>query len=127
MNSRVRDGSALEKTAAYSRAARSGNTIAVSGTAALSDDGVALFPGDIYPQTLEALNRALRAAEKLGAKPSDVIRTRIYLAPDTDWQAAVRAHGEVFEGLDPANTTVFVAGFIPKGCLVEVEIDAVVD
>ena len=55
MNSRVRDGSAFEKTAAYSRAARSGNVIAVSGTAALSEDGVALYPGDVYAQTLEAL------------------------------------------------------------------------
>ena len=81
MNSRLRDGSAFEKTAAYSRAARSGNAIAVSGTAALSEDGVALYPGDVYAQTLEALSRGLQAAEKLGAKPSEVIRTRIYLAP----------------------------------------------
>ena len=62
-----------------------------------------------------------------GRSRSEVIRTRIYLAPDTDWRAAARAHGEVFAGLDPANTTLFVAGFIPAGCLVEIEIDAVVD
>ena len=29
-----------------------------------------------------------------------------------------------FEGIDPANTTLFVAGFIPEGVLVEVELDA---
>jgi enamine deaminase RidA (YjgF/YER057c/UK114 family) len=127
MSSRVRDGSAFERTAAYSRAARAGNVIAVSGTAALSEDGVALFPGDVHAQTREALTRAVEAVRKLGGTPGDVIRTRIYLAPDTDWRAAVRAHGELFEGIDPANTTLYVAGFIPAGCLVEVELDAVVE
>jgi hypothetical protein len=47
------------------------------------------------------------------------------LAPGSDWEGAVRAHREVFEGLNPANTTYFVAGFIPEGVLVEVELDAV--
>ena len=44
-----------------------------------------------------------------------------------DWHAAVRAHGEAFAGVDPANTTYFVAGFIPEGVLVEVELDAIVE
>ena len=36
----------------------------------------------------------------------------------------MRAHRELFEGVDPANTTLYVAGFIPPGVLVEVELDA---
>ena len=55
------------------------------------------------------------------------MRTRLYLAPEADWRGAVRAHAEAFAGIDPANTTLFVAGFIPEGVLVEVELDAVVD
>ncbi len=39
----------------------------------------------------------------------------------------MRAHGEAFAGVDPANTTYFVAGFIPEGVLVEVELDAIVE
>ena len=42
-----------------------------------------------------------------------------------DWEAAVRAHGEVFGSIRPANTTYFVAGFIPD-VLVEVELEAIV-
>jgi hypothetical protein len=59
------------------------------------------------------------------AGTADVIRTRLFLVEDCDWHGAVRAHGEVFAGIDPANTTYLVAGFIPEGVL-EVELDTVV-
>jgi enamine deaminase RidA (YjgF/YER057c/UK114 family) len=122
---RIRDGGAFENTAGYSRAVRHGNHVSVSGTAALGPEGV-LFPGDTYRQTAEALRRALAAAAKLGASPPEVLRTRLLLAPGCDWRAAIRAHGEVFATDRPANTTYFVAGFIPDGVLVEIELDAII-
>jgi enamine deaminase RidA (YjgF/YER057c/UK114 family) len=122
----VSDGSSFEQLAGYARAVRIGSHVAVSGTAALSD-GVVLHPGDTYAQTREALVRALAAADELGAAASDVLRTRLLLVTGCDWHGAVRAHGEVFAGIEPANTTYFVAGFIPEGVLVEVELDAVLE
>ena len=123
---RFRDGSAFESTAGYSRAVRHGRHVFVSGTAALGPDGV-LHPGDAYAQTVEAIRRALAAAAELGAKRTDVMRTRLLLAPNCDWQGAVRAHGEAFAPEGPANTTYYVAGFIPDGVLVEIELDALID
>lgn len=120
----VRDGGGFEEAAAYSRAVRIGNHVAVSGTAPM-DHGVVLYPGDAYAQTRVAIEKALKAAADLGARPDDVIRTRMLLAAGSDWHAAVRAHGEAFAGIEPANTSYFVAGFIPEGVLVEVELDAV--
>jgi enamine deaminase RidA (YjgF/YER057c/UK114 family) len=114
-----RDGGGFEEAAAYSRAVRIGPHVAVSGTAARGG-------GDAYTQTTEALGRALAAAAELGAGIGDVLRTRLLLAQGCDWEGAVRAHREAFEGVNPANTTYFVAGFIPEGVLVEVELDAVV-
>jgi enamine deaminase RidA (YjgF/YER057c/UK114 family) len=114
-----REGGGFEEAAAYSRAVRIGPHVAVSGTAAR--DG-----GDAYTQTAEALRRALAAAAELGAGAGDVLRTRLLLAQGCDWEGAVRAHREVFVGVNPANTTYFVAGFIPEGVLVEVELDAIV-
>ena len=119
MRTEFREGGGFEEAAAYSRAVRIGPHVAVSGTAAR--DG-----GDAYTQTAEALARALAAAAELGAATGDVLRTRLLLAAGCDWEGAVRAHREVFEGVNPANTTYFVAGFIPEGVLVEVELDAVV-
>ena len=84
-------------------------------------------PGDTYAQTRSSLERALAAVERLGGSPEDVIRTRMFLTRSADWRGSVRAHRELFGGIDPANTTLYVDGFIPDGILVEVEVDAVVE
>jgi enamine deaminase RidA (YjgF/YER057c/UK114 family) len=98
---------------------RIGEHIAVSGTAARRG-------GDTHTQTAEAIERALAAAAKLGTAKEDVLRTRLLLVHGCDWKGAVRAHAEAFAGIDPANTTYFVSGFIPEGALVEFELDAIV-
>jgi enamine deaminase RidA (YjgF/YER057c/UK114 family) len=122
----VSEGSDFERLAGYARAVRVGSHVAVSGTAALSD-GVVLHPGDAYGQARAAIDKALASAAQLGASAGDVIRTRLLLVQGCDWRGAVRAHGETFVGIDPANTTYFVAGFVPDGVLVEVELDAIVE
>jgi enamine deaminase RidA (YjgF/YER057c/UK114 family) len=124
---RFHDGSAFEAMASYSRATRSGPFVVVSATAALGESGQPLYPGDTYGQTKLALQRALAAAEQLGAVPNDTLRTRVYFTPSADWRDGIRAHQEVFEGVDPANTTLFVVGFPVDGALVEVEVEAWVD
>ena len=123
---RVRSGTPFEHLAGYSRAVRRGPLVVVSGTAALDAAGRALHPGDSYAQTQEGITRALEACAQLGAEPGDVIRTRLFLAPQADWRAAVTAHGDAFRGIDPANTTVTVHSLIPQDCLVEVELEAVI-
>jgi enamine deaminase RidA (YjgF/YER057c/UK114 family) len=117
---RYREGGGFEEAAAYSRAVRQGNHVAVSGT---SD---ATSP-DAYEQAREVIARALAAAAELGARREDVLRTRLLLAPGCDVDGVVRAHAEAFRGAEPANTTYFVGGLVPEGALVEVELDAVVD
>lgn len=120
----MRDGLGWEAEAGYSRAARRGNLIAVSGTTATGPDGAALHPGDTFAQTRVALERALDAVQALGGRVDDIIRSRLFLAPEADWSAAGRAHHEVLGHVAPANTTLFVAGLIGKDFLVEVELDA---
>ena len=120
MRKTYREGGGFEEAAAYSRAVRIGQHVAVSGTAAREG-------GDAYEQTREAIARALAGAAELGASKEDVLRTRLLLTPGCDWQGAIRAHAEAFAGVEPANTTYFVSGFIPDGVLVQVELDAIVD
>jgi enamine deaminase RidA (YjgF/YER057c/UK114 family) len=121
---RYREGAGFEEAAGYSRAARHGSRIAVSGTGDVAGDGTVDHPGDTYGQTRASLERALAAVERLGGQREDVIRTRVYLAPRAEWREAVRAHREMLGGVDPANTTFFVAGFVAEEMLVEVEVDA---
>jgi enamine deaminase RidA (YjgF/YER057c/UK114 family) len=121
---RHRDGTGWEREAGYARAARHGRRIAVSGTTSNGPGGGVAFPGDTHAQTRHALTLAMRAVAALGGGPADVIRTRIYLAPGAEWEAAARAHREVLGHVAPANTMLYVAGLIGDGYLVEVEVDA---
>lgn len=111
-------GGGAEKLAGYARAVRTGAWISVSGTAPESR-------GDVREQTLDAFRIALAAVEHFGGSVRDVARTRVFLAAGCDWRGAAEAHRELFGEVTPANTTLFVAGFIPDGVLVEVEVDAV--
>jgi enamine deaminase RidA (YjgF/YER057c/UK114 family) len=97
---------------------RTGRWISVSGTAPEAR-------GDVREQTADAFRIALTAVEHFGGSVEDIARTRIFLAAGCDWRGAAEAHKELFGDVTPANTTLFVAGFIPEGVLVEVEIDAV--
>ena len=113
-----RTGGGAEDLAGYARAIRTGSWISVSGTAPESR-------GDVREQTLDAFRIALSAVEHFGGTVENVARTRIFLAAGCEWRGAAEAHKELFGEVTPANTTLFVAGFIPEGVLVEVEIDAV--
>jgi enamine deaminase RidA (YjgF/YER057c/UK114 family) len=124
-STRHSDGSAWEKLAGYSRAARVGDTIAVSGTTATGSDGAALFPGDTYAQAENAIARGLAAISALGGSDEGVIRTRVMLAPAADWEAASRAHADLLGSIAPANSMYFVHALIGDEFLVEVEIDAI--
>lgn len=121
---RFRDGTGWEEAAGYSRAARQGSSIAVSGTTAHGPDGSTLHPGDTYAQTVECLRRAVAAVEKLGGARNSVLRTRLLLAPAADWREAARAHAEVLGDVAPANSTYVVGSLIGPDFLVEVEVDA---
>jgi enamine deaminase RidA (YjgF/YER057c/UK114 family) len=121
---RFADDALWQDTAGYSRAARRGRRIAVSGTTSSGPDGSVLHPGDCYRQTEEAIAKALRAVEALGGTAADVLHTRVYLAPGASWEDAARAHREAFGEVRPANTMLHVAALIGDGFLVEVELDA---
>ena len=117
---RFREGGGFEEAAAYSRAVRQGHHVAVSGTASPAGAGA-------YEQARTVIARALAAAERLGARREQVLRTRLLLAPGCDVDAVIRAHAEAFAGAEPANTTYFVGGLVPDGALVEFELDAIAD
>lgn len=120
---RYRDGAPWEQVAGYSRAARAGDFVAVSGTTAPS--GAERFPGDTYGQVRAALQKVVEAVEAFGGSRFDIIRTRVLLVAGADVDEACRAHLEMLGDVAPANTLVFIAALIGPGLLVEIEADAV--
>jgi enamine deaminase RidA (YjgF/YER057c/UK114 family) len=124
---RVSSGSPYEPLIGISRAVRAGNIITVAGTAPLDAEGRTFAPGDAAAQARRCFEIVGRALEDLGARPSDVVRTRILLTRIEDWERVARVHGEFFRDARPANTVMQVVSFIDPEWLVEVEADAVVE
>lgn len=121
----VSSGGPWEAKIGYSRAVRVGPFVAVSGSTAMTPDGL-VGKGDPYAQTVQTLKTILAALAKAGAKPEHVVRTRMYLARMADWQEVGRAHGEVFGEIRPASTMVEVSKLINDEMLVEIEADAII-
>lgn len=124
---RASSGSPLEPVIGFSRAARIGDLIAVSGTAPIGPDGKTLHPGDVEGQTRACFEIAQKALADLGASLNDVIRTRVMLTDAARWKEAAKAHGEFFAENRPACTFVEVKGFINPEWLVEIELDAIIE
>lgn len=122
---RVSSGSSYEPVIGFSRAAKVGRTIAVSGTAPIGIDGRTVGAGDPAAQTRRCLEIIIAAIEQLGGSARDVIRTRTYITRVKDWEQIGRAHGEFFADIRPASTMVKVAGLLDPDWLVEIEADAV--
>jgi len=122
----VSTGTKWEAIAGYSRAVRSGTWVAVSGTTASDENSKVVGLGDPYAQAKYILAKIERALTAADASLSDVIRTRIYVVRAEDWEAAARAHGEVFGTIRPANTLVVVKALVEPEMLVEIEADAII-
>ena len=93
-----------------SRGAR-GQFVAVAGTAPLDAEGRTFAPGDAAAQARRCFEIVARALEELGARLSDVVRTRILLTRIEDWERVARVHGELFGEASPACTVVQVVRF----------------
>ncbi|MCB9296790.1 MAG: RidA family protein [Lewinellaceae bacterium] len=122
----ISSGAPWEATVGYSRAVKAGNHIFVAGTTAADEQGNTVSPGDAYAQTKYILEKIGRALEQAGASFEHVVRTRMFVADISQWEAIGRAHGEVFRDIRPAATMVEVSRLIGHGMLIEIEVDAVV-
>jgi enamine deaminase RidA (YjgF/YER057c/UK114 family) len=116
----------LEQTYGYSRAVVAGDRVFVSGTAPVMPDG-ADPPPDAYGQTRRCLEIILAALAEAGARPEDVVRTRMYLTRADDIDDVGRAHGEAFGEIRPATTGIVVAALFDPRWVVEIEAEAIIE
>jgi enamine deaminase RidA (YjgF/YER057c/UK114 family) len=117
-------GVRFEGIIGYSRAVKVGNQIFVSGTTGVDYEAPAGSESDAYSQTKKAIENISKALSNLGGSLSDVVRTRIFVRADADWNDVGRAHQEAFGSVLPASTMI-TTGFLDPRILVEIEADAV--
>ncbi len=118
-------GGRFEEVGAYSRAKRIGPFVFVAGTTAIEPSGRLHAPYDAYRQSLYIFERTEQTLRQLGAELRHVVRTRAFLSDMTQAGEFVRAHGEVFRGIDPVTSGVG-AGLTMPGMMVEIEFDALI-
>jgi enamine deaminase RidA (YjgF/YER057c/UK114 family) len=117
-------GSKWEPIMGYSRAVRSGNIIAVTGTVGINADGT--YAKTVGEQTARSLAIIRAAIEALGGKLEHVIRTRMFVTDVSQWEQVARVHGDVFKDIRPTTSILEVARLIDAAALIEIEADAVV-
>ncbi|MBC7784402.1 MAG: RidA family protein [Burkholderiales bacterium] len=117
-------GSKWEPKMGYSRAVRSGNIIAITGTVGVNSDGT--YSASMGEQAQRSLDIILAALKALGGKAEHVIRTRMYVTDVSRWEEVAAVHGKVFGEIRPATSILEVPRLIDKDALIEIEADAVV-
>lgn len=120
----ISSGSPYEPVWGFSRAVVAGDSVFVSGTAPVMPDG-ADPPRDAYGQARRCFEIIVAALAEAGARPEDVVRTRMFLVRAEDWEEVARAHADVFGDVRPAATAVVVAALLDPRWFVEIEADAV--
>jgi enamine deaminase RidA (YjgF/YER057c/UK114 family) len=122
----VQSAAPWESIVGYSRAVRVGNTIAVTGCAAVDENGQLVGDGDAYLQAQQCIKVIRTAIEGTGAVLEDVVRTRMFVTDIQQWEDIARAHKEAFGHIMPATTMVEVSRLIDPRMLVEIEADAII-
>ncbi|MFT4043966.1 MAG: RidA family protein [Gordonia sp. (in: high G+C Gram-positive bacteria)] len=112
----VSSGTEWEQQVGYSRAVRIGDHVWVSGTTGSGTSAA--------EQTRAALQRIIAALADVGAEPSHVVRTRIFVTDIAKWPEIGAEHARVFGTAAPAATMVEVAALIDPALVVEIEVDA---
>jgi enamine deaminase RidA (YjgF/YER057c/UK114 family) len=125
-HTRIRSGAPWEPRYGYCRAVRAGQIVAVSGSAAVGEDGELVGAGDMYEQSLQCIRVLKNALAEAGCELEDVIRTRTYVTDMEQWEDVAKAHSAAFGASPPATTLVEVSRLIDPAMLVEIEADAVI-
>jgi enamine deaminase RidA (YjgF/YER057c/UK114 family) len=118
-------GAKWEDIVGYSRAVRIGNTIEVTGTVAVDENGSLAGGSSAYEQTRFIIQKIETVLQQAGASLKDVIRTRMFVTDIARWEEYGKAHGEFFKEIKPCTSMIEVKGLIAPEYLIEIEATAI--
>ncbi|MEL6552460.1 MAG: RidA family protein [Cyanobacteria bacterium J06621_11] len=116
-----------EPKVGYCRALRAGQSIYLSGTAPIDEEGNTFAPNDAYAQACQCFEIIKETLTAMNSGINRVVRTRMYVTDISQWEDIGRAHQEFFGEHPPVTTMIEVKGLINPDMLVEVEAEAFVE
>jgi len=108
----------------YSQIVQAGSFLFLAGQIPLTSENT-MLEGDIVAQARQVLNNLKAVLEKAGASMNHVVKTTIFLADLSDFEAVNKVYAEYFEEPFPARSTV-EASKLPKGARVEIDAIAMI-
>lgn len=121
---RVRSGSPYEPAVGFSRAVRVGERVLVAGTGPVQPDRSC--PPDATAQAERIMEIITAALAEAGARPEEVVRSRMLLTHAEDADAVGEVHRAHLGAAAPAATMAVVAGLADPRWRVEIEVEAVI-
>lgn len=110
----------------YSQAIRCGPFVYTSGQIALDPTNGELVGADVQTQTHRVLQNLQAVLSSAGTSLAQVVKTTVFLAHMSDFQAMNAIYANYFSIPAPARSTVAVAE-LPRRALVEIECVALVE
>lgn len=110
----------------YSQGIEVNGTYYFSGQIAIDPAVGKITATDIEGQTKQILKNISALLTKAGLKPTDVVKTTVFITNIKDFSKVNAIYGEFFTVNPPARSCVEVSN-LPAGALVEIEIIAVRD
>jgi enamine deaminase RidA (YjgF/YER057c/UK114 family) len=119
----ISTGSALEKTAGYSRAVIDGDFAFVAGTTGY-DYATMTVPADVISQARNCFKTIGEALQDGGFAMADIVRATYYVTNAGDADAVLAVCGETLGDIRPAATILVVSGLYKPEMKVEIEVTA---
>ena len=110
----------------YSQAILTGQFVYASGQIALDPTSGELIGEDVQAQTHRVLQNLQAVLTSAGSSLANIVKTTVFLARMSDFQAMNAVYASYFTGVAPARSTVAVAE-LPRKALVEIECVALVE
>lgn len=108
----------------YSQAARTGNTVYLSGQIPLLPETMELVSGDMDAQVRRVFDNLAAVAEAAGGSLADVVKLNVFLLDLGHFALVNEVMAEYFQAPYPARAAVGVAA-LPRGA--QVEMDAIME
>ena len=108
----------------YTQAVIAGDFVFASGQIPLDPETMEIVGDDVKAQTDRVLKNLAAVLEQAGAGLTKVVKSTVYLANISDFQAMNEVYAKHFGEHRPARAAL-QAGALPKGALVEIEAIAI--